>query len=66
MELKFASGSMISIDTIAAENKVADNMHEQSELDYLNDNDLVTYANLILNRDPEAYLKVVTKSKPLD
>lgn len=66
MELKFASGRMISIDTIAAENKVADNMHEQSELDYLNDNDLVTYANLILNRDPEAYLKVVTKSKPLD
>lgn len=66
VELEFAGGSMISIDTIAAENKVADNIYEQSELDYLIDNDPVTYADLILNRDPEAYLKAVTKSKPLD
>ena len=30
VELKFADGSMISIDTIAAENEVADNMYERS------------------------------------
>ena len=26
---------MISIDTIAVENEIADNMHQRSELDYL-------------------------------
>lgn len=66
VELKFADGSMISIDTIAVENEVADNMYERSELDYLIYNDPVAYADLILNGDPEAYLKNVTEYKPLD
>ena len=66
VELKFADGSMISIDTIAVENEVADNMYEQSELDYLIYNDPVAYADLILNGDPKAYLKNVTEYKPLD
>ena len=35
VELKFADGSMISIDCIAVENEVAKNMYQQSELDYL-------------------------------
>lgn len=35
VELKFADGSMIVIYTIAVENEVADNMHQQSELDWL-------------------------------
>lgn len=35
VELRFADGTMISIDTIAVENEVADNMYERSELDYL-------------------------------
>ena len=66
VELKFADGSMISIDTIAVENEVADNMYERSELDYLIYNDPVAYADLILNGDPAAYLKNVTEYKPLD
>ena len=66
VELKFADGSMISIDTIAVENEVADNMYEQSELDFLIYNDPVAYADLILNGDPEAYLNNVTEYKPLD
>lgn len=66
VELKFADGSMLSIDTIAVENEVADNMYEQSELDYLIYNDPVAYADLILNGDPEAYLRNVTEYKPLD
>ena len=66
VELKFADGSMISIDTIAVENEVADNMYERSELDYLIYNDPVAYADLILNGDPKAYLKNVTEYKPLD
>ena len=66
VELKFDDGSMIAIDTIAVENEVADNMYQRSELDYLIYNDPVAYAELILNGDPEAYLKAVTEYKPLD
>ena len=66
VELKFADGSMIAIDTIAVENEVADNMYQRSELDYLIYNDPIGYAALILNGDPETYLKTVTEYKPLD
>ena len=61
VELKFLDGSMIAIDTIAVENEVADNMYQRSELDYLIYNDPVGYADLILNGDPEIYLKNVTE-----
>ena len=63
VELKFFDGSMIAIDTIAVENEVADNM---SELDWLIYNDSVSYADLILNGDPGAYLQAVTEYKSLD
>ena len=66
VELKFTDGSMIAIDTIAVENEVADNMYQRSELDYLIYNDPTGYADLILNGDPETYLKIVTEYKPLD
>lgn len=66
VELKFADGSMIAIDTIAVENEVADNIYQRSELDYLIYNDPTGYADLILNGDPETYLKTVTEYKPLD
>ena len=66
VELKFSDGSMIAIDTIAVENEIADNMYQRSELDYLIYNDPIAYAELILNGDPEAYLKTVTEYKPLD
>ena len=66
VELVFADGTVIAIDTIAVENEVADNMYERSELDYLIYNAPVEYADLILNGDPETYLKTVTEYKPLD
>ena len=66
VELNFSDGSMIAIDTIAVENEVADNMYQRSELDYLIYNDPIAYADLVLNGDPEAYLKAVTEYKPLD
>lgn len=66
MELKFDDGSTIAIDTIAVENEVADNMYQRSELDYLIYNDPIGYADLILNGNPETYLKTVTEYKPLD
>lgn len=66
VELKFANGSMIAIDTIAVENEVADNIYQRSELDWMIYNDPAAYADLVLNGDPETYLKTVTEYKPLD
>ena len=66
VELKFADGSVIAIDTIAVENAVADHMYERSELDYLIYNAPLEYADLILNGDPEKYLKAVTEYKPFE
>ena len=61
VELKFSGGTIIAIDTIAVKNEVADNMYQRSELDYLIYNDPIAYADLILNGNPEAYLKEVTE-----
>ena len=66
VELKFSDGTMIVIDTIAVENEVADNMYQRSELDYLIYNDPIAYADLILNGNPEAYLKAVIEHKPFE
>lgn len=66
VELKLADGTMIAIDTIAVENEVADNMYQRSELDWLIYNAPLEYADLILNGDPEKYLKTVTEYRPLD
>lgn len=66
MKLKFATGSMISSDTTAVEDEVAKNIYQRLELDYLIYNDPAAYADLILNGDPETYLKTVTEYKPLD
>ena len=40
-------------------------MYERSELDYLIYNAPLEYADLILNGDPETYLKTVTEYRPL-
>ena len=66
VELRFSDGSIYSIDTIAVENEIARNMYEHSELDYLIYNDPLSYADLILNGDPEVYLKTVTEYKLMD
>lgn len=66
VELKFDNGSMIAIDTIAVENEVTDHMYQRSELDWLIYNAPVEYADLILNGDPEKYLKTITVNKPFE
>ena len=60
VELKYTDGSMVAINVTEVENQVARNMYERSELDYLIYNDLLAYAYLILNGDPETYLRNVT------
>ena len=57
---------MIAIDCTAVECEVADDMHQRSELDYLIYNDPLSYAELIMDGDPEQYLKAVTRYEPLD
>ena len=66
VEVKYADGSMISIYCPAVEDEVAENMYQRSELDWLIYNDPAAYADLILNGDPETYLKSVTEYNPLD
>ena len=66
VELVFDDRSQLSIDFTAVENEVADNRFQRSELDYLIYNDPLAYADLVLNGDPEAYLKAVTEHKPFD
>ena len=66
VELRFQDGSMISIDCTAVENEVADNRFQRSELDYLIYNDPLAYAELILNGEPDEYLRNVTGSHGLE
>ena len=66
VELRLTDGTLISIDCTAVENEIADNMYQRSELDWLIYNDPAAYADLILNGDPETYLKDVTEYKPLE
>ena len=66
VELRLADGMLLSIDCTAVENEVANSMYQRSELDWLIYNDSLAYAELILNGEPELYLKAVTKKTPLD
>ena len=61
VELKYSDGSMISINCTAVENEVANSRFQRSELDWLIYNDPLSYAELILNGDPEEYLRTVTE-----
>ena len=66
VELVFDDGTVIAIDTIAMENEVADNMYQRSELDWLIYNAPLEYAELVLNGEPEKYLKDVTEYKRIE
>ena len=66
VEVKYANGSMISIDCTRVEYEVAHNMYEASELDWLVYNAPVDYVNLLLHGDIREYLKNVTEYHPLN
>ena len=57
VELLLRDGRMISIDCTGVENALDVTMAQQTELDYLIYNDPLAYADLILNGEPEEYLK---------
>ena len=60
VELLLRDGRMISIDCTGVEDALDVTMAQQTELDYLICNDPLGYADLILNGEPEKYLKNVT------
>ena len=66
VELRMEDGTLISIDCTAVENQVANSMYQRSEGDLLLYNAPPEYADLILNGDPEKYLKTVTVNKPFE
>ena len=66
MELLLRNGRKISIDCTGVEDALDVTMAQRSELDYLIYNDPLVYAELILNGDPEKYLKTVTGSHGLE
>ena len=59
VELLLLDGRMISIDCTGVEDELDATMAQRAELDYLIYNDPLGYADLILNGDPEKYLKNV-------
>ena len=66
VELRYSDGSMVSINCTAVEDEVANRRFQRSELDWLIYNDPLSYAELILNGDPEKYLRTVTEIPRLD
>ena len=66
VELRYSDGSMVSINCTAVEDEVANSRFQRSELDWLIYNDPLSYAELILNGDPEEYLRTVTEAPQLD
>ncbi len=57
VELLLREGRRISIDCTGVEDALDVTMAQRSELDYLIYNDPLAYAELILNGNPEEYLK---------
>ena len=66
VEVKFSDGSMISIDTIAVENEVADNMYQRSELDWLIYNKPLEYVQLVPDGELEQYVQGTAEHRLMD
>ena len=66
VELLLRDGRMISIDCTGVEDALDVTMTQRAELDYLIYNDPLGYADLILNGDPEEYLKNASGSHGLE
>ena len=66
VELTLQDGRKIFIDSIGVEDALDVTMVQRTELDYLIYNDPLGYADLILNGDPEKYLKNVAGSHGLE
>ena len=66
MELLLRDGRIISINRTGIADALDVTMAQRPELDYLIYNDPLGYADLILNGDPEEYLKNAAGSHGLE
>ena len=66
VELKYADGTMIAIDTNAVEREFCDNMHQRSELDWLIYNKPLEYAQLVLEGNLEEYVQSAAEHRLID
>ncbi len=66
VELLLRDGRKVSIDCTGIEDALDVTMAQQTEQDYLIYNAPLSYADLILNGDPEEYLKNVAGSHGLE
>ena len=66
VELLLRDGRKISIDCTGVEDALDVTVEQKVELDYLIYNDPLAYAELILNGEPEEYLKNVAGSHGLE
>ena len=66
VELCLEDGTLLFIDCTAVELEVANSMYQRSELDWLIYNNPLAYVELILNGEPELYLKAVTEHTLLE
>ena len=66
VELTLQDGRKISIDCTGVEEALDVTMAQRTELDYLIYNDPLAYAELILNGNPQEYLKNAAGSHGLE
>ena len=66
VELLLGDGRMISINCTGVEDALDVTMAQRTELDYLVFNDPLGYVDLILNGEPEEYLRNVEGSHGLE
>lgn len=66
VELTLQDGRKISIDCTGVEDALDVTIVQRTELDYLIYNDPLAYAELILNGEPEEYLRNVVGSHGLE
>ncbi len=66
VELLLQDGRKISIDCAGIEDALDVTIVQRTELDYLIYNDPLAYADLILNGEPEEYLRNMTGSHGLE
>ena len=66
VELRCADGRLVPIYTPAVEDEYAENMYQQSELDWLIDHDPAGYAQLVPHGDVREYLDDATEYRRFD
>lgn len=66
VEVKFSDRTTVAIDTIALENEFADNMYQQSEVDWLIHNKPLEYAQLVLGGELDQYVQGTSEHRLMD